>query len=467
MKNNIVPMQLPGATLPQQSQGPNSSQGVPAGGLLAFLQTLGTINTDQSVAEKIAAILDDQVLSPQDKLKAVKDVLPNLGALMSQKHNAPATAAAPSLTSDLTAQLAAGLQGDQVVLDQLTEKFNALGEQPTDEQVTAFKNDATDFLRKLGCDDATIQKYMVSLASLLGEKITLAQSAELAMPLPGQKPSVEFANNELGAVEPAGGEDTPATPQQFALQQLSQAAKAPAQPPIPQQRVDHAPKSLPASPYEIKDAPRQPEAPAPQSRAQAANPALVNIMADENASFNANTNSFGQQGQGAFTGTLMKGPDAVQAQNFTNYMTPSSSTNATTQMVALQIQRNAAAKTETFTMQLDPMNLGRLEIKMKFTRDGAVKAHLIAEKPETLSMLQKDQPQIQRLLQQAGLEVEDNALSFDLRQQSHDQNNTKESYNGAGKSHGASAAAGVETAAVKIAVEAMGYISQSGVNIVV
>jgi len=148
-------------------------------------------------------------------------------------------------------------------------------------------------------------------------------------------------------------------------------------------------------------------------------------------------------------------------------MTPSSSTNATTQMVALQIQRNAAAKVDTFTMQLNPMNLGRLEIKMKFTRDGAVKAQLIAEKPETLSMLQKDQPQIQRLLQQAGLDVDENALSFDLRQQPQDQQNTKESYNGAGNSHGAPASAGIESAAVKIAVEAMGYISQGGVNIVV
>lgn len=461
MNSNITPMLLPGTAVPPQSQG----VGTPSGGLLAFLSTLGAVNTDQSVAEKIAAILDNSALSPQDKLKAVKDVLPNLGALVSQKHKAET--ASPSLTSDLTAQLAAGLQGDQEILDQLTAKFDALGENPTDDQITAFKADATEFLKQLGCDDATIQKYMVSLASLLGEKITLAQSAELAMPLPGQKPAVEFGQSDFNTVEPAAGDDQPATPQQFALQQLSQAAKAPAQPPIPEQRVDHAPKSLPATPYEIKDAPRQPETPAHQSRPQAGNPALVNIMADENASFNANTNSFGQQGQGAFTGTLMKGPDAVQAQNFTNYMTPSTSASATTQMVALQIQRNAAARVDTFTMQLEPMNLGRLEIKMKFTRDGAVKAHLIAEKPETLSMLQKDQPQIQRLLQQAGLEVEDNALSFDLRQQSHDQHNTKESHNGAGKSHGVPVVAGTETAAAKIAVEAMGYISQGGVNIVV
>jgi flagellar hook-length control protein FliK len=306
------------------------------------------------------------------------------------------------------------------------------------------------------------------------------------MPLPGPKPpantaqansaQVDFGTVEFGAVEPAAGEDLPpATPQQFALQQLSKAAKAPVQPPIPearvpQARIDNAPQSLPPerplpAPLDIKDAPKMPEPAAPQSRPQPANPALVNIMADENTG-GFNSNSFGQQGQNAFSGTLMKGPEALQAQSFINYLTPAANTNATTQMVALQIQRNYNAKVDTFTMQLEPMNLGRLEIKMKFTRDGAVKAQLIAEKPETLSMLQKDQPQIQRLLQQAGLDVDDGALSFDLRQQSHEQN-TRESYNGAGKSHGAPAAAGSETAAVKVAVEAMGYISQGGVNIVV
>ncbi len=457
LKNNILAMQLPGATLPQQSQGANGSQGTPSGGLLAFLQTLGNINTDQSVAEKIAQILDNQGLSPQEKLKAVKDILPNLGAIISQKQADTANAA---LTSDLSAKLAAGLQGEQEVLDQLSARFNELGAQPDDETVAEFKSDAVDYLRKIGCDDATIQKYLVSLASLLGDKLTLAQSAEMAMPLPGQKPPVEFA-----AVEPASGETLAATPQEFALQQLSQAAKAPAKPTVPQTGADRARNPLPA-PVDIKDTQKQSTAPAPQGKPQPTNPALINIMADENSSGGFNPNGFGQQAQASYGTALMQGPDALQPQNFVNYMS-SANNAATTQMVALQIQRNAAAKVDTFTMQLEPMNLGRLEIKMKFTRDGALKAQMTADKPETLSMLQKDAPQLQRILQEAGLDVDDSALSFDLRQQGQDQQGTKESYNGAGNSHGAPAAAGIEPVSVKMAVEAMGYISQGGVNIVV
>lgn len=458
LNNNILPMQLPGATLPQQSQG----AGTPSGGLLAFLQTLGDINTDQSVAEKIALILDNQGLSPQEKLKAVKDILPNLGAIVSQKQADTANA---TLTSDLSAKLAAGLQGDQAVLDQLTEQFKALGDAPSDEQVATFKEDAVDSLRKMGCDDATIQKYLVSLASLLGDKITLAQSAELAMPLPGQKPAVEFAASQsASSIEPAAGEIA-ATPQEFALQQLSRAAKAPAKPAQPEARTEAAQKPLPAA-VGLKEMPRQASG-EPAAPAKPFNPALVNMMTEESGA-GANPNGFGQQSQNAYGVTLMRGPDALQSQNLVNTM-PAVNNTATTQMVALQIQRNAAAKVDTFTMQLDPMNLGRLEVKMKFTRDGALKAQMIAEKPETLSMLQKDAPQLQRILQQAGLDVDDGALSFDLRHHNgQDQQNMKESYNnGAGNSHGAPAAGGIETAAVKMAVEAMGYISQGGVNIVV
>ena len=89
----------------------------------------------------------------------------------------------------------------------------------------------------------------------------------------------------------------------------------------------------------------------------------------------------------------------------------------TTQMIALQIQRNASAKVDSFTMQLDPADLGRLDVELKFHRDGSVQAHLSADRPETLAMLQKDSAHLERILQQAGFDTKDGSLSFDLRQQ--------------------------------------------------
>ena len=45
-----------------------------------------------------------------------------------------------------------------------------------------------------------------------------------------------------------------------------------------------------------------------------------------------------------------------------------------------------------------------------------VKIHLIAEKPETLAMLQKDSHFLEKTLQDAGLTTDKDSLSFDLKQ---------------------------------------------------
>lgn len=88
----------------------------------------------------------------------------------------------------------------------------------------------------------------------------------------------------------------------------------------------------------------------------------------------------------------------------------------TSQMIAVQIQRSAAAKVDTFTLQLEPADLGRMDIELKFKHDGSLKAHLTVERPETLALLQKDATYLERLLQQSGLNTDGQSLSFDLRQ---------------------------------------------------
>jgi flagellar hook-length control protein FliK len=49
-------------------------------------------------------------------------------------------------------------------------------------------------------------------------------------------------------------------------------------------------------------------------------------------------------------------------------------------------------------------------------------SHLTVEKPETLSMLQQDAPQLQRALNDAGFKTGDGGLQFSLRDQSSGQN---------------------------------------------
>jgi flagellar hook-length control protein FliK len=54
-------------------------------------------------------------------------------------------------------------------------------------------------------------------------------------------------------------------------------------------------------------------------------------------------------------------------------------------------------------------------------------SHLMVEKPETLSMLQQDAPQLQQALNDAGFKTGDSGLQFSLRDQSSGQNSGNDS----------------------------------------
>lgn len=140
----------------------------------------------------------------------------------------------------------------------------------------------------------------------------------------------------------------------------------------------------------------------------------------------------------------------------------------TTQMIAVQLQRNAAAKIDSFTLQLEPADLGRLDVELKFHRDGSVQAHLAADRPETLALLQKDAAHLERILQQAGFDTRDGALSFDLRQHADGQQAGDTGTQRAGGT-GAVAATDNHEAAQNAAAETRqtGYIGLQGVNIMV
>lgn len=85
-----------------------------------------------------------------------------------------------------------------------------------------------------------------------------------------------------------------------------------------------------------------------------------------------------------------------------------------TQMVAAQLQKSGnAGQNSTMTLQLDPPELGRVEIKMSFEKNSKIKAVLTVEKPETHAMLQRDSSVLERALQDAGLDSE-GGLSFEL-----------------------------------------------------
>jgi flagellar hook-length control protein FliK len=83
--------------------------------------------------------------------------------------------------------------------------------------------------------------------------------------------------------------------------------------------------------------------------------------------------------------------------------------------VAIEIATQLQASKQSFGIRLDPPDLGRIDVHLHVDRDGNVSSRLVVERPETLDLLRRDAPQLERALQQAGLKTADNALQFSLR----------------------------------------------------
>jgi hypothetical protein len=99
-----------------------------------------------------------------------------------------------------------------------------------------------------------------------------------------------------------------------------------------------------------------------------------------------------------------------------------------TQTVAVTIQRVAAntkggdnADVQRYRLQLDPPEMGRVDVELEFDVGNKVKAMIVADKPETLQLLQRDSHALMKALQDAGFDgVGDNNLEFSLSQNQND-----------------------------------------------
>jgi flagellar hook-length control protein FliK len=84
----------------------------------------------------------------------------------------------------------------------------------------------------------------------------------------------------------------------------------------------------------------------------------------------------------------------------------------------MEIAASAKSGKTSFEIRLDPADLGRIDVRIDVDRNGQVTSHLTVEKPETLSMLRQDAPQLQRALDDAGFKTDGSGLQFSLRDQS-------------------------------------------------
>jgi flagellar hook-length control protein FliK len=84
----------------------------------------------------------------------------------------------------------------------------------------------------------------------------------------------------------------------------------------------------------------------------------------------------------------------------------------------VEIAAKAKDGINRFDIRLDPPELGRIDVRLDIDRNGHVTSRLMVERPETLDLLRRDAPQIERALQDAGLKTSDQGMQFSLRDQS-------------------------------------------------
>ncbi len=82
--------------------------------------------------------------------------------------------------------------------------------------------------------------------------------------------------------------------------------------------------------------------------------------------------------------------------------------------VNLNITRSLKAGDNQFAMRMDPPELGRVAVKMTFLANGLVKAQVMAERPETLEMLQREVKGLERAVEAGGHKSEPGGISFSL-----------------------------------------------------
>jgi len=75
---------------------------------------------------------------------------------------------------------------------------------------------------------------------------------------------------------------------------------------------------------------------------------------------------------------------------------------------------NTTDGVQSVTVSLQPPELGQVQIRIDRSVDGATRVDITAERPETLQLLQRDQPRLEQVLDQAGVPANGRSVSFQV-----------------------------------------------------
>jgi hypothetical protein len=85
--------------------------------------------------------------------------------------------------------------------------------------------------------------------------------------------------------------------------------------------------------------------------------------------------------------------------------------------VQVAIRQASADGTERITIQLDPIDLGRVEVNMVRAADGTTQITFLVDKADTFDSLSRDARSLERSLSEAGIKADTSSMQFNLRQQ--------------------------------------------------
>jgi flagellar hook-length control protein FliK len=173
-----------------------------------------------------------------------------------------------------------------------------------------------------------------------------------------------------------------------------------------------------------------------QTQAPANNPASNKANAAEGAQFAQDQNPVAQNIDAPASSTVLPSPNATNGMAAAPGIAQSSAVTpaATLQVgpanqaadqgfqpnipaLAVSIAAQSQSGAKEFDIRMDPPELGRVEVRLTVDSTGKAQAHLAADKPQTLELLQSNSGALVRALKDSGVQLSNNGLQFSLKGQ--------------------------------------------------
>ncbi len=381
----------------------------------------------ETVSADVEAVVT-QVVAADTNVKAAETVVDVKAAVQTEVKVAEKVVAPEAVVKD-TARVQQAISA--YAPTQSTDDVEAVAveaETTTVDTKAAAKDNA---VRTLEVRSAAAQEQANNLARLLGSenRIQVQVNVNAAHTAKQAVADVSIYNIYAGysaadAISLANGQFGQAEQSPTQTQPQAQTAAPRANEALPQAVVLPQPAQAPGATNAQTSAP---------ARAEGLAPVAVQASASSGGAATANQNfsAFAQSGQS----------NAAQQTQQAAQPNPTERPAATAQYVIDQIKVNitkaAKAGLDRVTIQLKPVELGRIEIKLEMSEDHKVRVTVTADTKDTLSLLQTDSRTLERTLNDAGLRTDANNLHFNLRSESDTQ--SAEGQNGQRGKNGGSA----------------------------